>query len=118
MELPPYFPTRGHLLLCTGPRCTRAGSRRLYDAATNELERRRLAYYKDGGSVRLSEAGCLGACNHGPTLACYREVPGGGVGQLEQAWFCGADLALVMRVADSVQSETPLPIDPRRYDER
>lgn len=110
MDLPPYFPTRGHLLLCTGPRCSRAGSQRLFREAEGQLERRRLAYYKEGGAVRLSEAGCLGACGHGPTLACYR-----GSVQLEQAWYCAADLLLVMRVAQSVQDETPLPAE-RRYD--
>lgn len=78
------------------------------------LERRRLAYYKDGGTVRLTEAGCLGACGHGPTLACYRSVPQGGV-QLEQAWYFAADLPLVLRVAESIQTDAPLP-DERRYD--
>jgi (2Fe-2S) ferredoxin len=69
-----------------------------------------LAYYKDGGSVRLSEAGCLGACGHGPTLACYR-----GSVQLEQAWYAAADLGLVTRVAEAIQDEKPLPSE-RRYD--
>jgi len=111
VEQPPYFPTRGHLLVCTGPRCSRAGSQRLFRDATDLLERRRLAYYKDGGTVRLSEAGCLGACGHGPTLACYR-----GSVQLEQAWYFAADLALVTKVAEAVQSESALPRE-RRYDE-
>ncbi len=115
MELPPYFPTRGHLLLCTGPRCSRVGSERLFREAEGALERRRLAYYKEGGTVRLSEAGCLGACGHGPTLACYRSLSTGERGQLEQAWYCAADLPLVLRVAESIQSEQPLPED-RRYD--
>lgn len=115
MELPPYFPTQGHLLLCTGPRCSRAGSQRLFRDASDLLERRRLAYYKDGGTVRLSEAGCLGACGHGPTLACYRSVPADRSGQLEQAWYCAADLPLVTRVAEAIQHEQPLP-DDRRYD--
>jgi (2Fe-2S) ferredoxin len=110
VELPPYFPTRGHLLLCTGPRCSRVGSQRLFREASDQLERRRLAYYKEGGTVRLSEAGCLGACGHGPTLACYR-----GSVQLEQAWYCAADLPLVLRIAEAIQNETPLP-DDRRYD--
>jgi (2Fe-2S) ferredoxin len=86
------------------------GSQRLFRDATDMLERRRLAYYKDGGTVRLSEAGCLGACGHGPTVACYR-----GEAQLEQAWYCAADLALVTEVAEAVQTGTALPID-RRYD--
>jgi (2Fe-2S) ferredoxin len=98
------------LLVCTGPRCSRVGSQRLFRDATSVLERRRLAYYKDGGTVRLSEAGCLGACDHGPTLACYR-----GDTRLEQAWYFGADLALVTKLAEAVQDQTPLP-DERRYD--
>jgi (2Fe-2S) ferredoxin len=98
------------MLVCTGPRCSRVGSPRLFRDASDLLERRRLAYYKDGGTVRLSEAGCLGACGHGPTLACYR-----GSVQLEQAWYFGADLPLVLRVAEAIQNEAPLP-DERRYD--
>ncbi len=110
MDLPPYFPTRGHLFLCVGPRCERAGSARLFRHATDALERRRLAYYKEGGTVRLTEAGCLGACGHGPTLAVYR-----GEGTLEQAWYAAADLPLVLEVAQAVQDQRPLP-DARRYD--
>ena len=98
-----------------GPRCSRAGSPRLFREGTDQLERRRLAYYKDGGTVRLTESGCLGACSSGPTMACYRGVPKGAQGQLEQAWYCGADLPLLLRVAESIQTEAPLPED-RRYD--
>ncbi len=115
MDLPPYFPTRGHLLLCTGPRCARVQSARLFRDASDALERRGLSYYKEGGSVRLSEAGCLGACGHGPTLACYRGLsPDPGV-RLEQAWYAAADLALVLRVAASIHDGTPLPPE-HRYD--
>lgn len=115
MELPPFFPTRGHVLLCTGPRCGRAGGTRLFREASEALERRRLAYYREGGTVRLSEAGCLGACGHGPTLACYRGRAPDDQVQLEQAWYAAADLALVLRVAEAIQDGAPLP-EEQRYD--
>jgi (2Fe-2S) ferredoxin len=110
---PPYYPTRAHLLLCTGPRCARSGSARLFADAWSALEARGLAYYKTGGSVRLTEAGCLGACDHGPTLACYASAKEG----LAEAWYDHADLQLVLDVAERAYREEPLPAD-RRFGPR
>lgn len=112
MDAPPYFSTHGHLLVCVGPRCARAGSQRLYRDATSALEKRQLAYYTGEGTVRLTESGCLGACGHGPTLACYASRDGGRT--LEAGWYHGADLPLVIDVAERVHRAQPLP-STRRY---
>lgn len=113
MPLPPYFPTRAHLLLCTAPRCARAGSRELFDEAWQALEARRLAYYAGGGSVRLTESGCLGACDHGPTLACYARSSEG----LVESWYDHVDLPLVMDVAERAHRAEALPSE-RRFGPR
>lgn len=113
MAQPPYFPTRAHLLLCTGPRCARGGSTRLFASAWSALEARGLAYYKTHGSVRLTESGCLGACDHGPTLACYASTKDG----LVEGWYDHADLGLVLEVAERAHHGEPLP-DERRFGPR
>jgi (2Fe-2S) ferredoxin len=102
---PRYFPTRGHLLLCQGPNCQARGARLLHTALWNALEKGALAYYKTGGTVRLTESGCLGACAAGPTLCVYRERGG----SLEQGWYGAVDFTLARRVAQAVQDETDLP---------
>jgi (2Fe-2S) ferredoxin len=110
VDEPLFFATRGHVLVCTGPRCSHAGSRRVVQEATAELERRRVAYYKDGGTVRLSEASCLGACAHGPTVVAYFGAPGGG---LAEAWYVGMDARRVVRLAEAVHRGDALPEDKR-----
>lgn len=110
MDEPLFFPTRAHLLVCTGPRCSRAGSRRLVDEATVELERRHVAYYKTGGTVRLSEASCLGACAHGPTVVAYFGAPHGG---LAEAWYVGMDTRRVVRLAEALHRGEPAPSENR-----
>jgi (2Fe-2S) ferredoxin len=110
---PPYFPTRAHLLLCTGPRCARSGSARLFADAWSALEKRGLAYYKTGGSVRLTESGCLGACDHGPTLACYAST----ASCLVEGWYDHADLRLIVDVAEKAHAGEALPNE-RRFGPR
>ena len=110
MDQPIFFPTRAHVLLCTGPRCARAGSRKVLDTANAELERRRVAYYKDGGTVRLTEAGCLGACSFGPTVAAYHADPDG---RLTEAWFVGMDAPKVVRLAEALHRGEALPSEGR-----
>lgn len=105
-EAPLFFPTRAHLLLCTGPRCARRGSPRVLEDAWRELESRALAYYKRGGSIRLTEAGCLGQCSHGPTLAAYCSDE---AGALREAWYVGVDARQVVEIAEAAHLGATLP---------
>lgn len=114
MALPLFFETRAHVLVCTGPRCGQAGARSLFQRAWAEAERRRLAYYVRGGSVRLTESGCLGACAHGPNAVVYR---GDESGALSEAWFCDLDDTRLLALLEALQSGAPLPTE-GRYDTR
>lgn len=107
---PKFFSTRGHLLVCQGQNCQARGSALLYKALWNQLERASLAYYKQGGSVRLTESGCLGACSSGPALCVYRHRGGA----LEEGWYAAADFPLAVQIAQAVHEEAPLPED-RKY---
>ncbi|WP_221089972.1 (2Fe-2S) ferredoxin domain-containing protein [Deinococcus aquaedulcis] len=109
---PKFFSTRAHLLVCQGQSCQGRGSALLYRALWNHLERDALAYYKKGGSLRLTESGCLGACSYGPTLCVYRAQSGGG-GALEQAWYAAVDFPLARRIAQAAHDEAPLPAEHR-----
>ena len=106
---PKYFKTSGHLLLCRGNNCQQRGSVLLQQALWKALERDGLAYYKQGGSVRLTESGCLGACSFGPTLCVYRERGGA----LEEAWYAAVDFPLARAVAQAVQDGAELPPEHR-----
>ena len=107
MDQPPlFFATRAHVLLCTGPRCSRRGSARVLETAWRELEGRALAYYKSGGSIRLTEAGCLGQCSHGPTLVAYH---GDEQGRLREAWYVGVDAPQVISIAEALHDGSALP---------
>lgn len=101
-----YFKTSGHLLLCQNQNCRARGADLLLLALTRALEKEGLAYYKAGGSVRLTATGCLGACQFGPVLACYRPP--------EEAWYEAVDLPLALRVARAVHAGEELPQE-RRY---
>lgn len=104
---PKFFPTRGHLLVCQGPHCQARGSGLLYRALWNHLERSGLAYYKKGGSLRLTESGCLGACSYGPTVCVYRQREGG----LEEGWYAATDFPLASRIAQAVHEGVELPAE-------
>ena len=110
-EGPLFFETRAHVLLCTGPRCSRAGSRRVFEQATVDLERSAIAYYKEGGSVRLTESGCLGACAYGPTAVAYYGAPAGG--GLREAWYVGVDRGRLGRLARALHQGAPPPSEGR-----
>lgn len=109
---PRFFKTNAHMLVCTGPDCTARGSRVLLKAFGYGLERERLAYYTPGGNLRLTESGCLGACQFGPNLTCYRKRQDG---LLEEAWYAGMDYPRCMDVARVLQAKLELPND-GRYD--
>ncbi|MFC3860430.1 ferredoxin [Deinococcus antarcticus] len=104
-----FFPTNGHLLVCQNGTCQRLGSPLLFQALWQHLERENLAYYKAGGTVRLTQSGCLGACGYGPTLCVYRQRGG----QLEEAWYGAVDFPLAARIARAVQDESDLPTEHR-----
>ena len=106
---PKYYPTRGHLLVCQGNSCQARGSALLYQALWKHLEREALAYYKQGGSVRLTTSGCLGACSYGPTLCAYRHGPEG----LEEGWYAAMEFPLATRIAQAVHAGAPLPVEHR-----
>lgn len=106
---PKYFPTSGHILVCQGQSCQSRDSVLLHKALNNLLEREGLAYYKQGGRVRLTRSGCLGACKYGPTVCVYRER----AGQLEQGWYAGVDFPLAKAIAQAVQEAGPLPTEGR-----
>lgn len=110
MTSPHFFETRAHLLVCTGPKCARRDARRLFDSLWQRLERERIAYYA-GGSVRLTESGCLGACSFGPNVCTYVKVESG---SLEEAWYFEQTAESVLEIARSVQRGEPLP-RARRY---
>ena len=97
-------------MVCQNSNCLSRGSELLYRALWNALDERKLAYYKTGGSLRLSESGCLGACSFGPVMCVYRHRNG----QLEEGWYAAADLPLALEVAQAVHDETELP-DKHRY---
>jgi (2Fe-2S) ferredoxin len=63
--------TSAHVLVCVDGRCAVRGSQELHRALWQAMEQERLAYYRTGGSVRMTSSGCLGACDHGPTVAVY-----------------------------------------------
>lgn len=109
-EGPLFFATRAHLLLCTGPRCARRGSPRVLESAWRELESRALAYYKRGGSIRLTESGCLGQCSHGPTLVAYHaDDQGETTGALRESWYVGVDAPQLVDIAEALHRGGPPP---------
>ena len=105
-----YFKTNGHLLVCQGQNCQARGSVLLHKALWNHLERQSLAYYKTGGTVRLTESGCLGACSFGPALCVYRQQED----RLEEGWYAAVDFPLATRIAQAVQDGAALPTE-RKY---
>jgi len=111
-SMPAFFPTRAHLLLCTGPDCARRDALSLLAACTQSLERLSLVYYKTGGSVRLTASGCLGACAYGPNVTAYYAR---GDGALAQAWYAGVTHDDVVALAQALHDGLPPP-SAKRFD--
>lgn len=105
-KTPKYYRTSGHVLVCGASSCQQRGSPLLYKALWNALETHALAYYKAGGSVRLTQSGCLGACKFGPTVCAYRTRPEGG---LEEGWYAAVDFPLALQIARAMHAGEPLP---------
>jgi (2Fe-2S) ferredoxin len=110
VALPLFFQTRGHLLVCTGPRCASRSAAKLLAEAWSTLEARQLAYYKAGGTVRLTASGCQGACEHGPNAIVYFTDASG---TLQESWYAGVDLARLLAIAEAVHEGRPLPEEAR-----
>jgi (2Fe-2S) ferredoxin len=109
---PSFFKTRAHLLVCTSEKCAGKGSRILFQTLWTALERERLAYYS-GGHVRLTETGCLGACQFGPNATCYRTLESG---NLEEGWYYGLDFPKILNLARALNDGETLPTE-NRFDQ-
>jgi (2Fe-2S) ferredoxin len=109
---PTLFNTKAHLMICTGQSCAEAGSRFLFRAVWQSLETEKLVYYKSGGNLRLTESGCLGSCQFGPSAACYFQRDG----QLRQAWYARLDHPQVLTLARALHADGDLPVH-NRYDQ-
>ena len=109
---PSFFQTRAHLLVCTSKQCALKGSVILFQTLWQILERERLAYYA-GGGLRLTESGCLGACQFGPNATCYRKLESE---HLEEAWYYGLDYQKILNVARALNAGDNLPLE-HRYDQ-
>jgi (2Fe-2S) ferredoxin len=109
---PTFFDTQAHLMVCVDEPCARQGSRQLYQALWRALETENLAYYKRGGNLRLTHSGCLGACNFGPTMACYFKREG----KLEEAWYAGMTLPRALELARAVHAGSEPP-EQGRFDQ-
>lgn len=113
MDLPLFFETRAHVLACTGPTCAQRGGRAVFEATWDAMETRGLAYYTTGGSVRLSETGCQGACSHGPNAIAYYGAPDGR--GLAEAWYAGMTQERLLALVEALHAGRPLPTE-GRYD--
>lgn len=113
MDLPLFFSTRAHILVCTGPRCRQRGAGEVFRETWTILEEKRVAYYAKGGAVRLTESGCQGACDHGPNAIAYYGAPGGR--GLTEAWYAGLATASLVAIAEALHRGDPPP-DEGRYD--
>jgi (2Fe-2S) ferredoxin len=109
---PSFFKTRAHLLVCTSEKCASKGSSILFQTLWNALEREHLAYYS-GGHVRLTETGCLGACQFGPNATCYRNLESG---FLEEGWYYGLDFPKILNLVRVLNDGEELPLG-NRFDQ-
>jgi (2Fe-2S) ferredoxin len=106
---PTFFTTQAHIQICTSNHCASRGAKALFQAVWKGLEQEKLVYYSTGGNLRLNSSGCLGACDFGPTLACYFRH-----GQhLKQAWYFGMDYPRTMQLARALHGSLELPNEGR-----
>jgi (2Fe-2S) ferredoxin len=74
----------------------------MFQEVWDALDREKIAYYRTGGSIRLTETGCLGACDLGPTIACYVANPGPENADLRQVWRVNMDTEKIVNLARAV----------------
>jgi (2Fe-2S) ferredoxin len=94
-------PTCAHVLVCVDGRCAVRGSQELHRALWQAMDDERLAYYRTGGSVRMTSSGCLGACDDGPTVAIYASDTTGGI---PPKWYGSMTLAETLDVVRTLNS--------------
>jgi (2Fe-2S) ferredoxin len=102
MHEPTVPSTSAHVLVCVDGRCAVRGSQELHRALWQAMEDERLAYYRTGGSVRMTSSGCLGACDHGPTVAVYSSDPKGTV---TPKWYGSMTLPETLGVVRALNAE-------------
>jgi (2Fe-2S) ferredoxin len=109
---PSFFATQAHIQICTSNHCAARGGKLLFQAVWKGLEQEKLVYYAKGGNLRLTSSGCLGACDFGPTVACYFRQGA----HLEQAWYHGMDYPSTMHLARALHGGLELP-QQKRFDQ-
>lgn len=102
VQRPLFFQTRAHVLVCTGPNCVRDGAREVFASTWKTLEASKVAYYRDGGTVRLTESGCQGACGHGPNAIVYFVDASG---TMREGYYAGLDAARLVAIATAVHEQ-------------
>jgi (2Fe-2S) ferredoxin len=101
MHEPTVPPTSAHVLVCVDGRCAVRGSQELHRALWQAMEDERLAYYRTGGTVRMTSSGCLGACDHGPTVAVYSSAP---TGTVTSTWYGSMTLPETLEVVRALNN--------------
>jgi (2Fe-2S) ferredoxin len=96
--------TRAHVLVCVDGRCAVRGSQELHRALWQAMEDERLAYYRTGGSVRMTSSGCLGACDDGPTVAVYAPDDHG---VLHPKWYGSMTLPETIELVRELNKPSP-----------
>jgi (2Fe-2S) ferredoxin len=76
----------------------------MFQEVWDALDREKIAYYRTGGSVRLTETGCLGACDLGPTIACYLANSDPASNVLTQTWRVNMTAEKIVGLARSVHA--------------
>jgi (2Fe-2S) ferredoxin len=102
VQRPLFFQTRAHVFVCTGPNCVRDGARGVFASTWKTLEAKKVAYYRDGGTVRLTESGCQGACGHGPNAIVYFVDASG---TMREGYYTGLDAERLIAIATAVHEQ-------------
>jgi len=99
VQKPLVFQTRATVLVCTGVNCARDGARHVLHATTRSLDARHVAYHREGGTVRLTESACQGACGHGPN-AIVHFIDASGA--LREGYYAGLHAARLLEIVEAV----------------
>jgi (2Fe-2S) ferredoxin len=83
-------------------RRVRDGARGVFASTWKTLEAKKVAYYRDGGTVRLTESGCQGACGHGPNAIVYFVDASG---TMREGYYTGLDAERLIAIATAVHEQ-------------